>query len=424
MGKNAQYLFLALVSLMFTACAPQITPQPFTPVDLSSQVRSGQYQKSVDNFMVIFDASSSMGNTYEGARKFAQAKVVADNLNNTLPALDIQAGIRAFGPRGFSLANGSSPLYGMTKYSHQGFSKAMAALTSPGGLTPLPGAFEAAARDLSGTSGPIAVILISDAENVGQTSVDAARAMKKIYGDRLCIYPVLIGNGAGSREVMEQIASTSGCGFVSDYAALSTPQGMADFVKKVFLKAAVDSDGDGVVDQFDHCPNTPRGVKVDKNGCQIKTKAVIGDSDHDGVPNSRDLCPDTPLGIKVDKDGCPLPITSPQTIELQVRFNFDKDIVRPVYDAELAKFAKFMKAHPEISVTLEGYTDNVGSRAYNQALSQRRAMSVKRYLESHFGLNPARLKTVGYGFSRPVASNNTPDGRRMNRRVYATLSVQ
>ncbi len=423
MRKSMQYLFLALVGLMFTACVPKITPQPFTPVDLSSLVRSGQYQKSVDNFMIIFDASSSMGNTYEGARKFAQAKVVADNLNNTLPALDIQAGIRAFGPRGLSLANGSQPLYGMTEYSHQGFSKAMAGLKSPGGLTPLPGAFEAAARDLSKTSGSTAVILISDAENIGQASVDAARAMKKTYGDRLCIYTVLIGNGAGSREVMKQIAATSGCGFATDYAALSTPQGMADFVKKVFLKAAVDSDGDGVVDQFDHCPNTPRGVKVDKNGCQI-IKTVIEDSDHDGVPNSRDLCPDTPLGIKVDKDGCPLPITSPQTIELQVRFNFDKDVVRPAYDAELAKFAKFMKAHPEISVTLEGYTDNVGSRAYNQALSQRRAASVKHYLESHFGLNPARLKTVGYGFSRPVASNNTPDGRRMNRRVYATLSVQ
>ncbi len=422
-----RYLFLALVGLMFTACVPKITPQPFTPVDLASQVQSGQYQKNVDNFMVIFDASSSMGNTYEGARKFDQARVVADNLNNTLPALDIQAGIRAFGPRGLSLASGSSPLYGMTKYSQQGFSKAMAGLTSPGGLTPLPGAFEAATRDLSKTSGSIAVILISDAEHIGQASVDAARAMKKTYGDRLCIYTVLIGDGTGSRDVMRQIAATSDCGFATDYAALSTPRGMAAFVKKVFLKAAVDSDGDGVFDQFDRCPNTPRGVKVDKNGCQIKTvveQTVIYDSDHDGVPNSRDLCPDTPLGVKVDKDGCPLPITSPQTIELQVRFDFDKDFVRPVYNAELARFAKFMKAHPEISVTLQGYTDNVGGRAYNQALSQRRAVSVKRYLESHFGLNPARLKTVGYGFSRPAASNDTSNGRRMNRRVYATLSVQ
>ncbi len=422
MGKSMQYLFVTLVGLMFTACVPKITPQPFTPVDLSSQVRSGQYQKKIDNFMVIFDASSSMGNTYEGARKFDQARVVADNLNNTLPALDIQAGIRAFGPHGLSLASDSSPLYGMTKYSRQGFSKAMAGLTSPGGLTPLPGAFEASSRDLSKTNGSIAVILISDAEHIGQASVNAARAMKKVYGDRLCIYTILIGNGAGSKEVMERIAAVSGCGFATNYAALSNPQGMADFVKKVFLKAAVDSDGDGVVDQFDRCPNTPRGVKVDKNGCQIKQISI--DSDHDGVPNSADLCPDTPLGVKVDKDGCPLPITRPQTIELQVRFNFDKDFVRPMYRTELQKFAKFMQAHPEISVTLEGYTDNVGTKAYNQALSLRRAVSVKHYLESNFGINPARLTTAGYGFSRPIASNNTTNGRRMNRRVYATLSVQ
>ncbi|HFQ81578.1 MAG TPA: OmpA family protein, partial [Desulfobacterales bacterium] len=235
---------------------------------------------------------------------------------------------------------------------------------------------------------------------------------------------VLIGDGAGSREVMQRIAATSGCGFATDYAALNTPQGMANFVKKVFLKAAVDSDGDGVYDQFDHCPDTPRGVKVDKNGCPLSETKTIIDSDHDGVPDSADLCPDTPQGIKVDKDGCPLPITTPQTIELQVLFGFDKDSVRPMYHTELAHFAKFMKAHPEISVTLQGYTDNVGTKAYNQALSLRRAVNVKRYLESNFGVNPARLKTAGYGFSQPVASNNTANGRQKNRRVYATLSVQ
>lgn len=419
MGKSMQYLFLTLVGLMFTACVPKITPQPFTPVDLSSLAGSGQYQKKIDNFMVIFDASSSMGNTYEGARKFDQARVVADNLNNTLPALDIQAGIRAFGPRGLSLADGSSPLYGMTKYSQQGFSEAMAGLQSPGGLTPLPRAFEASSRDLSKTRGPIAVVLISDAEHVGQASVKAARAMKKVYGDRLCIYTVLIGDGAGSREVMKQIAAVSGCGFATDYAALSNPQGMADFVKKVFLKAAVDSDGDGVFNQFDRCPNTQRGVRVDKNGCPLSK--IVKDSDHDGVPNSADLCPHTPWGVKVDKDGCPLPITRPNIIKLQVRFNFDKYFVRPMYRDELADFAGFMKAHPEISVTLAGHTDNIGTKAYNKALSLKRAVSVKRYLESHFGINPARLKTVGYGFSRPVASNDTADGRRKNRRVYAAF---
>ncbi len=123
----------------------------------------------------------------------------------------------------------------------------------------------------------------------------------------------------------------------------------------------------------------------------------------------------------MDKDGCPLPITRPKIIKLQVRFNFDKYFVRPMYRDELANFAEFMKAHPEMSVTLAGHTDNIGTKAYNKALSLKRAVSVKRYLESHFGVNPARLKTVGYDFSRPVASNDTAGGRRKNRRVYAAF---
>jgi OOP family OmpA-OmpF porin len=422
MKKIMQCLFLAVVGVAFAACTPQIVPQPFSPVDLASLVANGKYQKKVDNFFVIFDASSSMSNSYDGSRKFDQAKVVVDNLNNTLPPLDIQAGIRVFGPRSHSLHDDSSPLYGMIKYSHRGVEDTMAGVTSTAGLTPLAKAFDISTADISKTSGPIAVILISDAEVDGNASVSAARAMKKAYGDRVCIYTILIGNGDGSSAIMEKIAAAGGCGFATDYEALSPPEGMSEFVEKVFLKEAHDSDGDGVYDATDRCPNSPRGAKVDASGCQIKT--VVKDSDRDGVLDPADRCPGTPYGIKVDKVGCPLPITTPQTIELQVEFDFDKYSVRSKYHRELENFANFMKSFPALSVTLAGHTDNIGSKLYNQKLSQKRAASVKQYLEVYFGVNPARIKTAAHGFSKPIASNKTADGRQRNRRVYATLSTK
>ena len=77
-----------------------------------------------------------------------------------------------------------------------------------------------------------------------------------------------------------------------------------------------------------------------------------------------------------------------------------------------------MKKYP-CDVTLEGHTDNVGGMAYNQDLSQRRADAVKNYLVEKFGIDSNRIKTVGYGETKPIASNDTEAGRYQNRRVQA-----
>ena len=78
--------------------------------------------------------------------------------------------------------------------------------------------------------------------------------------------------------------------------------------------------------------------------------------------------------------------------------------------------------HEEIRITLEGHTCNMGSEAYNKSLSKRRAESVKRYLVKKFKIDPSRLDTVGYDFSRPLESNDTKAGREANRRVMATIT--
>jgi OOP family OmpA-OmpF porin len=147
------------------------------------------------------------------------------------------------------------------------------------------------------------------------------------------------------------------------------------------------------------------------------------DSDGDGVTDNIDKCPDTPKGIKVDRVGCPIPIKEKITIVLHVEFDFDKDNVMPEYHSQIEEVANFLKAYPDKDVSLEGHTDSEGSDAYNDDLSKRRAESVKMVLIETFGIDAAKVSTEGFGESRPVASNETAEGRQQNRRVVANIDT-
>jgi OOP family OmpA-OmpF porin len=104
-----------------------------------------------------------------------------------------------------------------------------------------------------------------------------------------------------------------------------------------------------------------------------------------------------------------------------VQFDTAKADVKPKYDADLKRVADYMKKYPETTVTIEGNTDNVGGKKYNQKLSERRAESVKKYLVEKFGADASKISTVGYGLTRPIADNKTPEGRQQNRRVDAVF---
>ena len=413
----------ALISLLVASCA-SLSKQPepaFTPVNLNTKIKSGEYQKKVDNFLLIFDASSSMFLDHNHEMKFKQAKRIANRLNQTIPDLDIQAGLRIFGP--IDLKSDSKLSYGMTNYAETAFANALSDVTSPAGGTPLSKSIKVATKNLTDSSGKIALILISDGEDVNSTdSVNAAAALKKTYSDRICIYTIHIGDNPLGKKTMEQIANASQCGFATDYAAIESPQGMAAFVERIFLDKArlLDSDGDGVFDNRDKCPGTPTGITVDNSGCPVKM--MERDSDSDGVYDSKDQCLGTPHGIKVDEYGCPLPIKGSVTIELRVEFDYNKDLIRRQYRQELQNFANFMTTNPNSTVTLEGHTDNYGSKNYNEGLALRRAKSVRRYLVSNFNIWGNRITAKGYGESHPEASNKTSQGRQKNRRVYATIT--
>ena len=177
-----------------------------------------------------------------------------------------------------------------------------------------------------------------------------------------------------------------------------------------------DGDNDGVVDSKDQCPNSPNGVQVDSIGCAL-------DDDNDGVPNHADNCPDTEQGAKVKQDGCYEMLKESRNIELQVNFANNSSVIESSYISEISKIADFLKVYPQTTVVIEGYTDSRGSADYNQMLSAKRSKSVASVLVEQFKIDSTRVSSVGYGEAKPVASNDTADGRAKNRRVVAVVSA-
>jgi len=109
------------------------------------------------------------------------------------------------------------------------------------------------------------------------------------------------------------------------------------------------------------------------------------------------------------------------TLKGDVTFDLDSDIVRPGLYNELDRIAQIMVKYPQTAILVEGHTDSTGSETYNQQLSERRANSVKNLLVQR-GVQAYRINIIGYGESRPVATNATPEGRQMNRRVEIRIN--
>lgn len=118
----------------------------------------------------------------------------------------------------------------------------------------------------------------------------------------------------------------------------------------------------------------------------------------------------------------PIPVLEEKvSLELEVLFDNDKAIIKPEYFNEVAEVANFMKNYANTTAVIEGHTDSNASDSYNQKLSERRANAVKNMMINQFGIEPNRLSAIGYGESRPRATNATAEGRQLNRRVVAVI---
>jgi OOP family OmpA-OmpF porin len=404
-----------------------------TTARIAEMLKSGDYHKKVDNFIIIQDASKTMDGRVSkdtsSPGKLALSKGLINCMNNALvEELELKAGMRVFGP----YPSEEGLIYGMTPYTKTGLKEAVETVQRTDDKTCMGAAILDAANDLKQVDGHSAVIIFSDGGPQVVDPVAAAAEMIKIHGDRVSIYTVVLGDDPNGIMTMEDIAAQSGCGFatladnlytkpLTDCDTVNTGKGMGNFVARVFLDR--DDDRDGVINCRDKCPDTPIGVKVDQFGCPLPVPVPVLDSDGDGVPDSRDKCPDTPKGIKVDKDGCPIPLKEKVSITLLVEFDFDKDKVKFLYDGDIEKVANLLKAYPKTDVELDGHTDSIGTDEYNMDLGKRRAESVKRYLVEKFGIDASRISTKSLGESMPVSTNDTPAGRQNNRRVVANIEA-
>ena len=178
----------------------------------------------------------------------------------------------------------------------------------------------------------------------------------------------------------------------------------------VALAGCPDADGDGVADKDDECPN--EAGPAENNGCPWP------DRDGDGIPDKDDMCPD--LVGTVANNGCPEVTEAIQKALLDyaktILFDTGKSTIKPQSEEVLGNIADILDDYPNVTFRIEGHTDSTGSAELNQRLSQERAQSVMNYLIEK-GIPSERMTAVGYGEDRPIADNNTREGRRTNRRV-------
>lgn len=176
------------------------------------------------------------------------------------------------------------------------------------------------------------------------------------------------------------------------------------------LKGCPDTDGDGVADADDNCPKVKGTIK----GCP--------DSDNDGVIDSEDKCPNEKGTIK--NEGCLLSKEELNIIKdasAHIYFETGSSRIKKESYSDLDKLVEVLKSHPEIKAKVEGYTDNTGNAAKNLELSKARAASVVKYLIEH-GEKPDHISSEGYGIANPIATNETKEGRAKNRRVEVKVS--
>ena len=276
----------------------------------------------------------------------------------------------------------------------------------------------------------IALICITTILSGCATTPDGSRPLLTKEG--LCLL-TMTGAGAGLGRIAkkDEAAVIGGAAVGALVGYFLCPEKKAE---KVAEKSVGDADGDGVNDDRDNCPGTPRGTRVDAAGCPL-------DSDGDGVTDDKDQCPGTPRGTPVNASGCPLDSDGdgvldgadkcPNTPRGQkvnaegchvifslegVNFAYDSAALTSGATSKLNEGVAMLKANADIKVMIEGHTDSRGSDEYNMSLSQRRAESVVNFLTSN-GIAASRLSSAGRGEGSPVASNDTDEGRAQNRRV-------
>ncbi|MFP4033368.1 MAG: OmpA family protein [Desulfococcaceae bacterium] len=374
------------------------TPDDFT-VDPES-LEFGQYfEEFVDNFLVIMDASGSKFLPHQQQIKLKVAKDITRRFNQKTPDRPLFGGLRRYGWEAGAFTTPTELLYGMTRYNRADFAEAIEIVRWAGGKSPLALTIDEAGDDLSLAPQDeyLALVIVSDGKILKDdpNPVLAARRIKERFGDRICIYTVAVGDDLPfdapdapvqryheKFKLLRDIAKEGKCGYMVTADNLAPDDAMTSFADDVFTRRRA------LADQLD--------------------EGVCPDEDGDGVCDDVDKCPGTPKGAKVDEDGC--------WILGKVQFDLNKWNIKPEYFEMLDDIARVLVLNPDVRLAVQGHTCTIWTEDYNMKLSHWRAMSVASYLIDK-GARPDQLAVEGYGFHRPFASNQTEEGRILNRRA-------
>lgn len=358
------------------ACAtPRVEPLAAGPVSPGPGERV-----AVTHAYLIVDSSESVREAFPDERALVQSFVAA------LPDGSYEVAGIAYG--GFERQT-----HPLAPFDRSELASDAAAIEHLSEGSPLDRVLEEASAELAGKSGRAAVVVFSDGlptdgggrEFDVQQVLDAAAELVSAYQGEVCFHTVQVGDDPAGADLLRRLSATTECGSARSADSVTTVAAVQSLARDVTIASAPqmaaapkDSDGDGVMDPDDRCQGTPRGVTVDGRGCWV----------------------------------------------LDVQFAFNSAEIDPRYFDELnrvaARLKQVIREGQDGVVRVEGHTDSVGSAAYNQQLSERRAGAVRDYLVKQ-GVPESVLRAKGFGATVPAYSNDDEQGRAGNRRTELSV---
>jgi OmpA-OmpF porin, OOP family len=343
------------IALLALACAKPLPVEP--PLAVSPLALGPDEWRVTDQVVVVTDASGTMY-----ARKtFPLAKALTQSFVAAMPEADVRsarpgpyhAGLLSFGGDE-RITSELAPFQRSALAETAAGLRILGDIDGMGGMTPFRHVFGEIQTELKGKSQVAAVVIFSDGlPDFPERALASAQALAASYAGELCFHAVQTGDDPAGTEFLQTLVGITGCGTYRTGESVRSPAAFMQLTREVF---------------------TGRADPVMPDAC--------------------------------------LDIVRLRGIE----FDFDKSDIRPDSAVVLDVAVERLRECPDLRVRIEGHTDWIGTEQYNVGLSLRRAEAVKRYFLGK-GIAADRLRTEGFGESRPIASNETREGRQRNRRV-------
>ncbi|MBW2383994.1 MAG: OmpA family protein [Deltaproteobacteria bacterium] len=366
------------ITIAITGCAaPYVEPYPAR----LARPTDGDVVLVEDN-LIIFDASGSIDRLVD----FPNEKAVLEAFLAGMPPGTYRVALRVLGGREDAQVH-------LATFDRFELRQHARKVGWTGRQTPLAQVLDDYREEFATRAGRVAVIVFTDGvptrygKYIGpEETVEAARRLHARHPGELCYHTVQVGMDPRGPALLRGMAELGECGSFRTIDALDGADALHAFQMQIYngppppivakrARAMTDLDGDGVDDRFDRCARTPAGAKVDERGCWVIEDYV---------------------------------------------FDHDQATIRPQHEATLEAVVRVLAANPGVRVRLDGHTDATGAAAYNFDLGKRRAEALAVWLIDH-GIDALRLEVHSFGPGRPVAPNDTQQGRRKNRRVELSI---